>query len=40
VFFGFDLLFADATDIRRLPLDERKQQLKKLLLSRGKAKPG
>jgi len=38
VFFGFDLLFADATDIRRLPLDERKQQLKKLLLSRGKGK--
>jgi bifunctional non-homologous end joining protein LigD len=38
VFFAFDLLFVDATDIRRLPLGERKQQLKQLLLSRGKGK--
>ena len=38
VFFAFDLLFADGTDIRRLPLGERKQRLKELLHSRGKGK--
>ena len=31
VFFAFDLLFADAEDLRRLPLSERKERLKKLL---------
>jgi bifunctional non-homologous end joining protein LigD len=31
IFFAFDLLFADGMDIRRLPLADRKAQLKKLL---------
>ena len=31
IFFAFDLLFAEGNDIRRLPLDERKAQLKELL---------
>jgi bifunctional non-homologous end joining protein LigD len=31
VFFAFDLLFADAQDLRPLPLVERKQRLKELL---------
>jgi bifunctional non-homologous end joining protein LigD len=34
IFFAFDLLFADAMDIRRLPLRERKAQLKQLLEAR------
>src|SRR5260370_673238 len=38
IFFAFDLLFADAMDIRRLPLGERKQQLKQLLEARSKGK--
>jgi bifunctional non-homologous end joining protein LigD len=38
IFFAFDLLFADAMDIRRLPLGERKAQLKKLLEARPKGK--
>jgi bifunctional non-homologous end joining protein LigD len=39
VFFAFDLLFADGTDLRPLPLAGRKQQLKRLLeaLPKGKA---
>jgi bifunctional non-homologous end joining protein LigD len=38
IFFAFDLLFADGMDIRRLPLGERKQQLKELLEARSKGK--
>jgi bifunctional non-homologous end joining protein LigD len=38
IFFAFDLLFADRMDIRRLPLAERKAQLKKLLEARPKSK--
>jgi bifunctional non-homologous end joining protein LigD len=38
IFFAFDLLFADAMDNRRLPLGERKAQLKKLLEARPKGK--
>jgi len=38
IFFGFDLLFADGMDLRRLPLGERKQRLKQLLETRPKAK--
>jgi len=38
IFFAFDLLFADGMDIRRLPLGERKQQLKQLLEARPKGK--
>lgn len=34
IFFAFDLLFTDGEDLRGLPLDERKQRLKKLLESR------
>jgi bifunctional non-homologous end joining protein LigD len=38
IFFAFDLLFADAMDIRTLPLRERKARLKELLEARkGKA---
>src|SRR6195256_1575033 len=38
IFFAFDLLFADGMDIRRLPLAERKAQLKELLETRAKGK--
>ncbi len=40
IFYAFDLLFADGMDLRRLPLGERKEQLRKLLEApaRGKAK--
>jgi len=31
IFFAFDLLFAEGSDVRRLPLGERKAQLKELL---------
>jgi bifunctional non-homologous end joining protein LigD len=31
VFFAFDLLFADGMDLRRLPLRERKERLKRIL---------
>jgi bifunctional non-homologous end joining protein LigD len=31
IFFAFDLLFADGEDLRRLPLSDRKDRLKKLL---------
>lgn len=34
IFFAFDLLFAEGQDYRRLPLGERKAQLKKLLEAR------
>ncbi len=34
VFFAFDLLFAGGEDLRRLPLGERKERLKKLLETR------
>src|SRR5215471_16808623 len=35
IFFAFDLLFVDGLDLRRLPLGERKQQLKELLEKHG-----
>jgi bifunctional non-homologous end joining protein LigD len=38
IFFAFDLLFADGMDIRRLPLAERKAELKKLLDARPRSK--
>jgi bifunctional non-homologous end joining protein LigD len=38
IFYAFDLLFADGMDIRRLPLAERKAQLKLLLDARAKGK--
>jgi bifunctional non-homologous end joining protein LigD len=38
IFYAFDLLFVDGEDIRRVPLGERKAQLKKLLEARTKAK--
>jgi bifunctional non-homologous end joining protein LigD len=38
IFFAFDLLFADGEDIRRVPLGERKERLKKLLEARSKGK--
>jgi bifunctional non-homologous end joining protein LigD len=34
IFFAFDLMFADGTDLRRLPLRERKERLKSLLEGR------
>jgi bifunctional non-homologous end joining protein LigD len=37
IFFAFDLLFADGMDLRRLPLGERKAQLKELLEGRPKS---
>jgi bifunctional non-homologous end joining protein LigD len=37
IFYAFDLLFAGGEDIRRVPLGERKAQLKKLLDARTKA---
>jgi bifunctional non-homologous end joining protein LigD len=40
VFFAFDLLFAEGEDLRRVPLGERKERLKKLLEARkGKSNP-
>jgi bifunctional non-homologous end joining protein LigD len=38
IFFAFDLLFADGQDIRRVPLGDRKERLKKLLEARTKGK--
>jgi bifunctional non-homologous end joining protein LigD len=38
IFFAFDLLFADAMDLRRLPLGERKAKLKELLERRPKSR--
>jgi bifunctional non-homologous end joining protein LigD len=40
IFFAFDLLFADAMDIRTLPLRERKARLKELLEARREGKAG
>lgn len=40
IFFAFDLLFVDGEDIRRVPLGERKERLKKLLEARAKGKSG
>jgi bifunctional non-homologous end joining protein LigD len=37
IFFAFDLLFADGEDLRRVPLADRKAQLKRMLAARGKA---
>jgi bifunctional non-homologous end joining protein LigD len=40
VFFAFDLLFAGGEDLRRVPLGERKERLKKMLEARkGKSNP-
>jgi bifunctional non-homologous end joining protein LigD len=36
IFFAFDLLFANGEDLRRVPLGERKAQLKQLLEARAK----
>lgn len=36
IFFAFDLLFAEGLDYRRLPLGERKEQLRQLLEARKK----
>ena len=40
IFFAFDLLFAEGEDLRRVPLADRKAQLKQMLAARtnGKAK--
>jgi bifunctional non-homologous end joining protein LigD len=38
IFYAFDLLFADAMDLRALPLVERKAQLQQLLEARSKGK--
>jgi bifunctional non-homologous end joining protein LigD len=38
IFYAFDLLFVDGEDIRRVPLGERKAQLKKLLEARTRTK--
>jgi bifunctional non-homologous end joining protein LigD len=38
IFFAFDLLFAGGEDLRSLPLEERKQRLRKLLEARAKSK--
>ncbi|HEX3117296.1 MAG TPA: DNA ligase D [Bradyrhizobium sp.] len=38
IFYAFDLLFAGGEDLRRLPLDERKARLRKLLEARPRAK--
>jgi bifunctional non-homologous end joining protein LigD len=37
IFFAFDLLFADGSDLRNLPLSERKSRLKALLDARPRA---
>jgi bifunctional non-homologous end joining protein LigD len=38
IFYAFDLLFAGGEDLRKVPLGERKEQLKKLLQARPKGK--
>jgi len=38
IFYAFDLLFAGGEDLRRLPLDQRKARLRKLLEARPRAK--
>ncbi len=41
IFFGFDLLFAEGEDLRKLPLEDRKARLKTLLAkARGRRKQG
>jgi bifunctional non-homologous end joining protein LigD len=40
IFFAFDLLFAEEFDIRRSPLSERKQRLKRVLEGRAKRNEG
>jgi bifunctional non-homologous end joining protein LigD len=38
IFYAFDLLFAGGMDLRSLPLEQRKKQLKQLLEARAKSK--
>jgi bifunctional non-homologous end joining protein LigD len=38
IFFAFDLLFAEGEDLRRVPLADRKAQLKRMLAAHTKAK--
>jgi bifunctional non-homologous end joining protein LigD len=38
IFYAFDLLFSDGEDLRKVPLGQRKDQLKKLLEARAKGK--
>src|ERR1700743_1962917 len=38
IFFAFDLLFAEGEDLRRVPLADRKAQLKRMLAARGNGK--
>jgi bifunctional non-homologous end joining protein LigD len=40
IFFAFDLLFAEGEDLRRVPLADRKAQLKRMLAARGNGKAG
>ena len=40
IFFAFDLLFAGAEDLRRVPLADRKAQLKRMLAARDKGRVG
>jgi bifunctional non-homologous end joining protein LigD len=40
IFFAFDLLFAGGEDLRRVPLADRKAQLKRMLAARGNGKAG
>jgi bifunctional non-homologous end joining protein LigD len=40
IFFAFDLLFAEGEDLRRVPLADRKAQLKRMLASRANGKAG
>jgi bifunctional non-homologous end joining protein LigD len=39
IFFAFDLLFAEGEDLRRVPLADRKAQLKRMLAAKGNGKP-
>ena len=40
IFFAFDLLFANGEDLRRVPLADRKAQLKRMLAARASGKAG
>src|SRR6185437_6537906 len=40
IFYAFDLLFAEGEDLRRVPLADRKAQLKRILAARTKGKSG
>jgi bifunctional non-homologous end joining protein LigD len=40
IFFAFDLLFAEGKDLRRVPLADRKAQLKRMLAARANGKAG